>query len=161
LRSPDDDGEYFCRVVAASQGIRFVPDAFCYWRIGNRQSFSGSWRQSDASLQALFLSTVRCIAHFRQLEDSERSRTACVAFLQKRLIYFYPGNPHLVQQICALAEELGGAISPPSLKWKYRYIKAAFGWPAAKRSMLVFPELKQSARRRLDQLMYNLSSHGP
>lgn len=54
LRSPDDDGEYFCRVVAASKGIHFVPEAICYWRIGNRGSFSGSWKRSDASLQALF-----------------------------------------------------------------------------------------------------------
>jgi hypothetical protein len=79
-----------------------------------------------------------------------------VAFLQKRLIYFYPDSPHIVQQISALAEELGRPISPPTLKWKYRYIKAAFGWPAAKRCMFGFPDLKDSVERRWDQLMYNL-----
>ena len=155
LRSPDDDGEYFCRVVAASQGIHFVPEARCYWRVGDNRSFSGAWRRSDASLQALFLSVVRSVAHYRKLEDSERSRAACVAFLQKRLIYFYPDNPDLVQQISALAEELGGAISPPTLKWKYRYIEAAFGWPAAKRSMFVFSKHKQAVYRLWDHLMYD------
>ena len=155
LRSPDDDGEYFCRVVAASQGIHFVPEARCYWRVGDNRSFSGAWRRSDASLQALFLSIVRSVAHYRKLEDSERSRAACVAFLQKRLIYFYPDNPDLVQQISALAEELGGAISPPTLKWKYRYIEAAFGWPAAKRSMFVFSKHKQAVYRLWDHLMYD------
>jgi glycosyltransferase involved in cell wall biosynthesis len=155
LRSPDDDGEYFCRVVAASQGIHFVPEAICYWRIGNN-GFSGSWRRSDTSLRALFLSMVRSIEHYRKVEDSERSRAACVAFLQKRLIYFYPDNPHIVQQISALAEELGGAIRPPTLKWHYRYVQAAFGWSAAKRSMFDFREAKHSVKRRWDQAMYNL-----
>ena len=157
LRSPDDDGEYFCRVVAASEGIHFVPEAICYWRIGNKSSFSGSWRRSDASLDALFLSSIRCVAHYRKLEDSERSRAACVAFLQNRLIYFYPDNPHLVQQIITLAEHLGGVISPPILKLRYRYIKAAFGWPAAKRSMFALREIKDTVNRRWERVMHRMS----
>jgi len=28
----DDDGEYFCRVLLASEGVRFVPDARVYYR---------------------------------------------------------------------------------------------------------------------------------
>jgi len=30
--SLDDDGEYFCRAVAASQGIRFIPNAKVFYR---------------------------------------------------------------------------------------------------------------------------------
>ena len=55
-----------------------------------------------------FLSIERSIGDYRKLEDSEKSRAACVAFLQKRLIFFYPDDPHLVQQLSALANELGG-----------------------------------------------------
>ena len=33
--SPDDDGEYFCRVAARSTGVRFVADARTYYRVGN------------------------------------------------------------------------------------------------------------------------------
>jgi GT2 family glycosyltransferase len=161
VRSSDDDGEYFCRIAAASHGILFVPEARCYWRVGNRGSLSGSWRRphgrqqaSDASLQVLFQAIVQCIECYRKLEDSERSRAACVKFLQHRLIYFYPESPHLVRQISALAEELGGVISPPTLNWKYRYIKTAFGWSVAKRSMLTFSDLKRSVNRRWDHLMY-------
>lgn len=158
LRSPDDDGEYFCRVVAASKGIRFVPESVCYYRIGNKGTLSGEWRRSDASLKALFLSITRCVEHYLELEDSEKSRAACVAFLQNRLIYFYPDNPHIVRQISALAEELGGAIRPPTLKWQYQYIKAAFGWPAAKRSMFALREIKDSVNRRWEKVMYRTSS---
>src|SRR5262249_29958655 len=95
LRSPDDDGEYFCRVVAASEGIQFVPDARCYWRVGNSGSVSGSWRRSRARSEELFQTTVRCIEHYRALEDNETSRAACVALLQKRLIFFYPERPEI------------------------------------------------------------------
>jgi glycosyltransferase involved in cell wall biosynthesis len=156
LRSPDDDGEYFCRVVAVSEGIHFVPEARCYWRVGGSGSLSGAWKRSRAHLEALFQTTVRSIEHYRKLEDSESTRAACVKFLQNRLIYFYPESPRIVKQISALAEELGGTISPPILKGKYRYIKAAFGWPAAKRCMFAFPGLKHSVERSWDHLMYDL-----
>jgi glycosyltransferase involved in cell wall biosynthesis len=157
LRSPDDDGEYFCRVVAASKGIHFVPEARCHWRV-THQGFNQAWKRSRVHLHALFESTVRSIAHYRKLEDTERSRAACVAFLQNRLIYFYPESPDIVTQMSALAEELGGALSPPTLKWRYRYIKAAFGWSAAKRFRFSLGSLKQSAERSWDQLMFNLGS---
>ena len=39
IRSPDDDGEYFCRVVAASEGIHFVSEAKCFWRFSDYDSF--------------------------------------------------------------------------------------------------------------------------
>ena len=36
----DDDGEYFCRVLLASQGVRFVPDAKVYYRQTGSKSLS-------------------------------------------------------------------------------------------------------------------------
>jgi len=155
LRSPDDDGEYFCRVVAQSEGVHFVQKARSYWRVGN-QGFSEAWKQSQVHLEALFESTVRCVEHYRKLENTERSRAACVAFLQNRLIYFYPDSPHIVKQMSALAGELGGALKPPSLKWKYRYVKAVFGWSATQRFRFALPSLKQSVERSWDQIMFNL-----
>jgi hypothetical protein len=165
LRSPDDDGEYFCRTVVASQEIQFVPEARCYWRVGNGRSISGAWRRSQASSQALqsglramFQYITRCIEHFRGLEDSARSRAACIAFLQNRLIYFYLDSPEIVEEMNALAEELGGTLSPPPLSWKYRYIRAAFGWPAAKRCMFALPDIKHQFERGWDKLMFEARS---
>jgi glycosyltransferase involved in cell wall biosynthesis len=154
--SPDDDGEYFCRVVAASEGIHFVPEARCYWRIGNQESLSGSWQRSPRHLEALFQTTKRSMEHYGKLENSERSRAARIAFLQNRLIYFYPDRLDIMKQISVLAEELGGEISPPALGWKYQYIKAAFGWPAAKRCRFAVPDVKHSMKRRWDHLLYEL-----
>ena len=36
----DDDGEYFCRVLLASNGVRFVPGARVYYRLSGCGSLS-------------------------------------------------------------------------------------------------------------------------
>ena len=36
----DDDGEYFCRVLLASDGVRFVPEAKVYYRTSGTSSLS-------------------------------------------------------------------------------------------------------------------------
>lgn len=159
LRSPDDDGEYFCRVVAASRGIRFVPGIRTYWRVGNNRSFSWAWRGSKAAQDATFQSACRCIEHFRKLEDSEASRAACVTFLQNRFGYFYPDNTEIVNKMHALARELGGVIFPPHLKWKYKWIHLLFGRQAARRAELFLPMLRSSVVVSWDRFTYNLSGH--
>jgi glycosyltransferase involved in cell wall biosynthesis len=156
VRSPDDDGEYFCRVVAAAERICFVPDARCYWRVGNYLSFSEA--RSAAALDAFFKSTCRSIEHYLSLENTERSRAACVRFLQDRLIYVYPEFPDLAKQMSDRAVQLGGRLSDPPLDWKYRWIKLVFGWPAAKRVSRFCPKLRVSLERTFDQVMCHLSS---
>jgi hypothetical protein len=61
----------------------------------------------------------------------------------------------------ALAEELGGALSPPALTWKYRYIKIAFGWPVAKQCMMILPDLKRAVERAWDRLCTVTSPPAP
>jgi glycosyltransferase involved in cell wall biosynthesis len=157
VRSPDDDGEYFCRVVAASERIRFVSEAKSYWRVGNSESFSAAWKKSDTAAEATFQSVCRCIEHFRSLEDSDRSRAVCLKFLQGRLSYFYPEKKHIVNRMQALARELGGALSPPPVRWKYKWIQALFGAHAAKRARLLCPKLRTFVERNWDKLMYSFS----
>ncbi len=157
LRSPDDDGEYFCRVVAASDGIVFVPTAKSYWRVGNTASFSYSRQTSVASLRALLESTRRCIAVLRALEDSERSRAACVTFLRNRLIYYYPGQKEMLAEIYALARELGGELTKPPLLPHYEFIRKFVGWKRAKQVQDFIPGVKQSLQRSVDKIIYHSS----
>ena len=79
--SLDDDGEYFCRVLLASMGTRFVPEAKVYYR----RSGSGSLSQlevSDKKLESQFRSIQMHIDYLRSLEDSEQTRAACLKYLQ-------------------------------------------------------------------------------
>jgi glycosyltransferase involved in cell wall biosynthesis len=154
VRSPDDDGEYFCRVVIMSRTIRFVPEAKCYWRVGNSESFSQAWQKSSSALESTFKSTCRCIEHFRSLEDSDVSRTACVKFLQDRLFQFYPERPDIVEQMNTLAGELGGTLHRPLLSWKYRWIEPIFGWAVAKRAAITCVNFRTSFESMWDQFMH-------
>jgi glycosyltransferase involved in cell wall biosynthesis len=151
----DNDGEYFCRVILASDGIHFVPGAKVFYRItsSNRVSYIGD---SDKKKDAQLLSMQLHVKYIRSLEESERIRAACLRFLQTWLIHFYPERPDIVQALERLAISLGAGLRKPRLRWKYAWIRPLFGWSAAKRAQLLVPELKASLTRSFDRAMYGL-----
>ncbi|MEY6433998.1 glycosyltransferase family 2 protein [Thioalkalicoccus limnaeus] len=144
----DDDGEYFSRVVASSEMIRFCPEAKAYYR----QHHTGSLSRdvSQRGCESLLLSLQLRIRQLRKLEDSERTRRACVHLLQTWLDYFYPEKKDLLRQVYGLAGELGGTLTVPPLSWKYVPVRAMFGWPAAKKARRLVSNAKLSARVRID-----------
>ena len=149
-----DDGEYFCRVILASDGIRFVPDARVFYRISGSGSLSYIGR-SNKKMESLFLAMQLQIGHVRSLDDSKRSRAACVNYLQGWLPNFYPDRPDIVKQLEQLASTLGGQLSVPRLSWKYAWIEKLFGFGAAKQDRLYYNRLKSSALRTWDRMMYS------
>jgi glycosyltransferase involved in cell wall biosynthesis len=150
----DDDGEYFCRVLLASEGVRFVPGARVYYRASGSSSLSyigGSERKRDAQ----WLSMKLHIGYIRSLEDSERVHEACVKFLQNWMVFFYPERLDLFGQAEELAKSLGGELKPPRLSWKYSWIKAIFGWPLARRAQRTLPYLRLSLASYWDKILYH------
>jgi hypothetical protein len=156
----DDDGEYFCRVLLASDGVRFVPGAKVFYRNtpSTRLSYIG---RSDKKKDAQLLSMQLHVKYIRSLEDSDRVREACTTYLQNWLISFYPERPDIVQELEALAVSLGGRLEVPRLRWKYAWIKPLFGWGAAKNAQLAFPQLKASLLRSWGKAMYQLHKSSP
>src|SRR6266516_3827397 len=79
----DQDGEYFCRVLLASEGTRFVPGTGIYYRASgaNSVSFIGN---SDKKKESLLFSMKLHIQYLRSLEQSERVRKASLAYIQLR-----------------------------------------------------------------------------
>jgi len=150
IRSPDDDGEYMCRVVAACVRIHFVPDAKVFWRVAHG---GFSTMRTDASLESLFMSTCRSIEHFRGFEDNEQTRAACVLYLQENLSSFYPEKPTIVARSFALAQELGGTLHTPALMQKYRLFELVFGYATTKRFARLAARLKAWLISRLDKLL--------
>lgn len=155
----DDDGEYFCRVLLASDGVRFVPEARVYYRASGTSSLSYIGR-SDRKIYAQWRSMQLHIGYLRSLEDSERVRAACVKYLQNWLFVFYPEVRDILKQADDLAKELGGKLEPPPLSWKYSWIRAAFGWPLAKRARQVFPGIKWALTRSWDKMMFRIENRG-
>jgi len=153
----DDDGEYFCRVLLASKDIRFVPQAKVFYRVSpaSRLSYIG---QSDRKKDAMLLSMRLHVNYLRSLEDSDRTRKACRTYLQNWLINFYPERPDIVQDLQELAQELGGRLEVPRLRWKYAWIAPLCGWKVAKHAQFAFPQLKASALRRWDGVMHRFEA---
>ena len=147
----DNDGEYFCRVVLASDGIRFTPGAKSYYRRSGSNSVSYVGK-SQKKLESLFLSMQLHIRYLRSLEDSERTRAACVKYLQTWLDNFYPERPDIVARLEQLAVSLGGKLEIPRLSWKYAWIQKLFGWTAAKRMRLALCGCKEDLLRFWDKV---------
>ena len=107
----DDDGEFFCRVLLASDGVRFVPEAKIYYRSSGASSLSyigNSDRKRVAQMRSMELH----IGYLRSLEVSERTAAASVKLLQNWLIIFYPERMDIVAQAEQMARDLGGQLQP-------------------------------------------------
>lgn len=153
----DQDGEYFARVLLASDGTRFAPDAKIFYRAcgTNRISFIGS---SDVKKDSLLRSMQLHIQYLRSLEDSERVRTACVKYMQAWYPNFCPDRPDIMTELQSMARALGGELQIPELRWRYAWIRSIFGWKMAKRLQNNISEGKSSLLRSWDKVMFERES---
>ena len=98
------------------------------------------------------------IRNIRSLEDSERVRSACLIFLQRYMIYFYPERSDIVKELEELSADLGGCLEVPRLSWKYAWIQKVFGWTAAKRAQLFYNQCKSSVMRPLGDTLLRIKT---
>jgi len=157
--SLDDDGEYFSRVVIASKEIHFVPGATTFYRASGPGSLSDV-DQSKRKLESLWLSLSLQIHRLQQLESSERTRAACVIFLENWLKFFYPWRLDIVEKAQQLAETLGGHLGIPRLRRKYAWIEKFGGRRAAARVEEFLPNLRSNLERFWDRTMFQFEQIG-
>jgi glycosyltransferase involved in cell wall biosynthesis len=148
----DDDGEYFCRVLLQSDGVRFVPESRVFYRAAGPTSLSYIGR-SSRKVEAQFRSMELHMRYIRSLEDSRDVRAACLQYLQNWLIEFYPERPDIVGRCERLAAELGGALELPRFSWKYAWLGAIGGPRVAKRAQIASRRVRWSIAMRLDRLL--------
>ena len=148
--SLDDDGEYMCRLVGASEGVEFVPSARCYYRIGNTNSMS--WQQSPEALQSACLSMNLCVSYLRAMEDSAATRAACLRFVQDCYALFFPEHEELVSRCNALARTLGGELHPPLERPHFKLFRKVFGWQTAKATRSGLDRSRLRAARWMESL---------
>lgn len=153
LTGNDDDGEYFCRVLLASDGVQFVPEAKVYYRVFGDDSLS-NLGASDKKREALWLSMQLHIGYLKSLEDSPRSRAACVDYLQRNLFYFYPNMPDISRQAQQMARDLGGQLGVPTLAWWYSCSRAVMGWRATKRLALEVRGIRKQLKKKADKALF-------
>jgi GT2 family glycosyltransferase len=153
----DDDGEYFCRVLLASQGTLFVPDSKVFYRItpSARLSHIGA---SDRKKDAMLIGMKLHVQYLRSLEDSDRAKSACMTYLQTWYPHFYPEREDIVAELQNMAREMRGQLKEPKLRWKYAWMKPLFGWGTAKRAQTALPQLKASCIRNCDRCLYQFEA---
>jgi glycosyltransferase involved in cell wall biosynthesis len=153
----DDDGEYFCRVLLASEGTRFISGTGVFYRVTGCSRLS-SVGNSDKKKDALLLSMKLHIRYLRSLEESERVRKACLAYMQNWYDYFYLQRSDLVADLQGMAAELQGHLEAPRLRWKYAWMAPLFGWKAAKWAQAALPRVKATCLRHCDKAIYRLEA---
>jgi glycosyltransferase involved in cell wall biosynthesis len=158
----DQDGEFFTRVLLASQGTCFVPETGIYYRASgmNSISFIGN---SNKKKDSLLLSMKLHMQYLRSLEDSERTRKACVKYMQIWFEFFYPDRPDIVKELQEMAAQFGGRLEMPSLRWKFALLQKVIGYKKARDAQFYVPQAKASLLRSLDKALFHLegaSHHG-
>jgi len=129
--SLDDDGEYFTRVVLASQGVRFCPDALSYYRSGLPGSLSGA--KTERAWTSAYRSLELSVERLRQAEDSSRTRHAGADAFQHFIYEAYPRVAELRRRAAAHVSALGGSHLVPRGGPQFQLTRRLLGWRLAKR----------------------------
>lgn len=153
----DDDGEYFCRVLLASEGVHFVPDARVYYRAFRFDGLSYVGRFPE-KIEAHWLSMELHIGYLRSFGDTPEIRSSCLRYLRDSLIYFYPERKHIVEKAERLAAELGEPLGTPPLTWKYTSLERVAGWSAVKPAQRLLRRIRWRTTKRVDHMLYRLES---
>ena len=126
-----DDFEFFTRLIAASDGIRYAPGARLHYRSGIAGSLS---RQATRkAVESACLSLLLGTGHLLAAEDSPRTRAVCAAVLQGFDYDYYPAHPDLRRRVRQRVAERGGARGQPSGPPGFHRLRRYIGWKAARR----------------------------
>jgi glycosyltransferase involved in cell wall biosynthesis len=152
--SMDDDGEYFARIVAASNGVRFIGDARCFYRQSSSRQVSRDF--SEKALESLFLSASLRIRTLLSVEGSERAKKAGLLMLQAMYPLFYPDHKDFVRRTNSLAHALGGELAPPGFSRRSCLLQKGLGPKRGKRLMISLRNLRMHAAVNWDKIMNRL-----
>ena len=129
--SLNDDGEYFCRVVLASIGVKFCHGAKSFYRSGISNSLSGS--KSPLAWKSAFNSLELCANYLLARENSPRTRHVCATVFQRFIYEVYPEVPDLQKKAEAKVQQLGGTDVKPYGGPMFQLLSYLVGWKQVKR----------------------------
>jgi glycosyltransferase involved in cell wall biosynthesis len=126
----NDDGEYFSRILLASDGIAYCGDvaARSYYRSGLAGSLSQ--QRSDKARRSQFRSLELITHRLLAAEDSPRMRKACAGYWRRFVHDFYPHPAELIRRAADEVERLGEKIGAPLMGPKTAAVARLIGWRA-------------------------------
>jgi glycosyltransferase involved in cell wall biosynthesis len=129
--SLDDDGEFFSRVVLASDGVRCCRGAVSHYRSGLPGSLSKS--RSERAWASAHRSVALSVARLLRAEDSPRTRHAGATALQRFIYESYPRAAACRRQAAAEVARLGGSDLAPEGGPRFQQLRRFLGWRLARR----------------------------
>ncbi|MDB9347422.1 glycosyltransferase family 2 protein [Nodularia spumigena] len=134
--SLNDDGEYFCRVVLASEGVKFCQGAKSYYRSGIENSLSGS--QSQKARESEILSWELNTNKLLNRENNSKLKKVCANVFQRFIYDVYPDAPDLRKKAQERVQELGGSDLKLRGSPSFNLLCLIVGWKIAKRIQVFF-----------------------
>jgi glycosyltransferase involved in cell wall biosynthesis len=135
----NDDGEFFCRVILSSKGIKFCQNAKGYYRT---VSGSLSSQRSPEDLKSLFQSAQLCVNHLLKSENSPRMRSVAADFLQILVCANYPTVPALIKRTEAEIASLGGSDYWSRESVFFNFFANMLGWKTARQMQFAFRKFR-------------------
>jgi glycosyltransferase involved in cell wall biosynthesis len=129
--SLNDDGEFFCRVILASRGVKFCSGAKSYYRSGISGSLSTT--TSIKAWESAFETIELCTNYLLLQENSLRTRHACATAFQRFIYTAYPDAQDLVRKAEAKVKSLNGSSLKPSGGFVFKIVTNTLGWKLAKK----------------------------
>lgn len=129
--SVNDDGEFFARVMLASAGIRFCPEALVHYRAGHGATLSR--QRSARALASVFRATELITGHLLAAESSPRSRAAAAYAWKWTAFELLPEAPERADEALRRCAGLGGSPRPFPAGPRLSALAAIIGWGRAKR----------------------------
>lgn len=111
----DDDGEYFCRVVLASSGIRYCETSFTYYRKSENNPHSLSLQNSRKALVSAITALDLKLKHLENSSNNIRVGETFAKHFWHLGIKCYPENIDLADYCINRYNALAGAKSKPKI----------------------------------------------
>jgi glycosyltransferase involved in cell wall biosynthesis len=127
--SLNDDGEYFCRVILASKGVKFCVGARSYYRSGLPNSLSK--QRSKPAFLSYYESVKLITERLLMDEDSYRTRYASACYWQRFVFTSYPQAPALISSAEEKIRTLGGCDLKSNGGIMFKIIRDILGWKIA------------------------------
>lgn len=130
--SVDDDGEFFCRVILASDGVIYETKGINYYRkYRNNRNLSAqtNYKAMKSCLNALLLKQ----KHFEFYANDSRYKDAFARSHTRLALQSYPQFKDIVSICFDNIKQLGGSKYDVTIGGpKIEYIKRIFGWKLAR-----------------------------
>ena len=124
--SLNDDGEYFARVLLASNGIAFCDQAESFYRSNLAASLSG--RKDERAKRSLLRSADLIADHMVHTADSPLVQNAIASLYLRVLHSIYPAPRDLIDRAVERIAHFGGHVTSPPMGPKAAILSRLIGW---------------------------------